>query len=266
MADSIQAALERWQNAGAELIEATIELGIKLFEARCQHQSDQEFSNWLDKNGFKEKINHNDRAGFIRIGKNPEIARAVMLETEKRNPMRVGQEVESRFNMSIKPESAASENNQESTTPPAATSGRPLCTKCHQRPAHVTHVWCAQCRNKPRKGKGEKGSRSSKKKSSKRQYSMENRDAARQAKQGVFAAQLLVDLRRKRKEANDVKINSKWRPEAISIIDLHEIISWIENELEAFVKNMSSRDETDIPAQGGQNVYDIKDRIAAINS
>lgn len=69
----------------------------------------------------------------------------------------------------------------------------------------------------------------------------------------TFNRRLLANLRKKRKEARDVEITRKWRPEAISVAELHEILEWIEKELVAFLKTRMSSLE-DVMPEGGQNV------------
>jgi hypothetical protein len=55
--------------------------------------------------------------------------------------------------------------------------------------------------------------------------------------QRVFARHLLAALRRKRKEAHDVKITRQWRPESVNKIELIKILDWIEYRLDDFINH-----------------------------
>jgi len=81
----------------------------------------------------------------------------------------------------------------------------------------------------------------------------------------AFVRRLLAALRRKRKEVRDVEITRKWRPEAISVMDLHEILGWLEESLEEFIKTGGSSIGEDADALGGQDVSNYQNRITPIN-
>jgi len=52
-----------------------------------------------------------------------------------------------------------------------------------------------------------------------------------------FAPKLLAAIRRKRKEAHDVRINRKWRPETLNKIMLHDLLNAVEQFLEDFINH-----------------------------
>lgn len=56
----------------------------------------------------------------------------------------------------------------------------------------------------------------------------------------VFDRRLLAELRRRRKEAHDVEITRKWRPEGISVFSLHKILDWVESQLAEFIKTRAT--------------------------
>lgn len=55
-----------------------------------------------------------------------------------------------------------------------------------------------------------------------------------------FAPKLLAAIRRKRKEANDVRISRRWRPEAVNKIMLHDLLDAIEHFLEDFINHRTA--------------------------
>jgi hypothetical protein len=52
-----------------------------------------------------------------------------------------------------------------------------------------------------------------------------------------FAPKLLAAIRRKRKEAHDVRVSRRWRPEAINKIMLHDLLNAVEQFLEDFINH-----------------------------
>ena len=52
-----------------------------------------------------------------------------------------------------------------------------------------------------------------------------------------FAPKLLAAIRRKRKEAHDVRIGRKWKPEAVNKMMLHDLLNAVEQFLEEFINH-----------------------------
>lgn len=174
MIETIKADYERWKKADAEWIDAILELAKHLAEARKAYPSNNDFGNWLDKNGVK--INKKDRLGFQNIGRHLEIARQYLPQIKSRSPQRIWTALEKRCGHMTPTDSSKSKAAKKNV-------GRP------------------------------------------------------RTREFEFAPQLLAAIRRKRKEANDVRITSKWRPEAVNKIMLHDLLNAVEQFLDDFINH-----------------------------
>ena len=72
---------KNWLDQRSEWIEATLELAQALAEAR-KGKSDQDFSRWLERNGFAE-ISKDDRAALLGMAKDLVVTRKVLEKTDR---------------------------------------------------------------------------------------------------------------------------------------------------------------------------------------
>jgi hypothetical protein len=94
LARGIKDAIARQNRSRQDWVEATIDLSMRLYEARRQFDAHQDFGCWLDAEHIK--IEKNDRAAAIAMAENPKRLREV-LETTQRYSLRLIHEHEFRF-------------------------------------------------------------------------------------------------------------------------------------------------------------------------
>jgi hypothetical protein len=86
LADRIRALMALVETNDREWIELTIELGLRLAEARSRFSSDIQFSVWLAENELdSDRLGHQTRAALIGMGQNIELTKTVLSETSSRS-------------------------------------------------------------------------------------------------------------------------------------------------------------------------------------
>jgi hypothetical protein len=86
LASDIRDAFLTCVRAREDWTKATLKLAERLYEARSHFPSNQDFSDWLAREGFgKDVLNHQDRAALINIGEHIDVARDIIEKTDRRS-------------------------------------------------------------------------------------------------------------------------------------------------------------------------------------
>jgi hypothetical protein len=127
LAERYRRAFERSECSFVDWIEATLEMAATLREAREQFKNDREFSIWLATNDLNMH-NHDDRAALINMGRNPDLTRIVLQETQRQSLRLIWRdEIAPRVRSAAKPpaqESSLTETRD--SAPPAPAKAEPV--------------------------------------------------------------------------------------------------------------------------------------------
>jgi hypothetical protein len=103
--------IDRWYAAAINWRDLTLELSANLWDARQQHPSNQEFSEWLDRHA--RRLSKNDRWALINMGQHLEISRKVLEQSNRQSPQHIWQEL-------VKPRLLLSSSTEEDAIPTTA--------------------------------------------------------------------------------------------------------------------------------------------------
>jgi hypothetical protein len=87
----IKAAIKRRDASREQWIDASVELGGLLVEARSRYPADQKFSNWLKDNNID--LNPQDRAALLHLGLDMKAMRIILQQTDRTNYRRIWDDV-----------------------------------------------------------------------------------------------------------------------------------------------------------------------------
>jgi len=118
LAGEIRGALLACERGKAEWARGALNLCTYLAEARAMFKADRQFGDWLKEQ--KLALSDDDRAAAIAMGKQPEVARAVLEATERRSLRHIHRtEFKSRFRHVAKPKAKAKPAPEAPDTKPA---------------------------------------------------------------------------------------------------------------------------------------------------
>jgi hypothetical protein len=123
LADRMRDALRRRDGAREEWERAVIDLCSTIAEARGRFDANQEFHRWLEDNDLGEdKLNKDDRAAAIAMGRKMDDARAVLEHTERRSLQHI-------FTQEFQPRVLQVKNTTKPKKDPAAKTKRTAKTE-----------------------------------------------------------------------------------------------------------------------------------------
>lgn len=111
----IRDAIERRESGKDQWVAATIDLCQRLSEARGRFRDDKAFGAWLDASGVG--LSHQDRAAAIAMGKEMDVTREVLAQTERRSLQHIHAKEFKRFTHASKPEKPAKRAKPKATPP-----------------------------------------------------------------------------------------------------------------------------------------------------